>query len=264
MGRGRTTARRAHAARRPRDAGDDRPLVVYGANAVLELLRSGAPVTQVHLAASARLAELSAAAAARGVRVVGADAGALQSVAGSPHHQGAVAETPPFAYAPLDELVADDCHTALVLDGVQDPRNLGAVLRTARAVGVGGVVLPRDRSAGVTPVVATASAGMVFGLRVARVPNLVRAMEALKGAGFWLVGLVPTGGTSLFELDPPSRPALVVGGEGDGIRPLVRKACDFLVTIPMADGVESLNVSVAAGIALYGVLRPGARGRTGF
>jgi 23S rRNA (guanosine2251-2'-O)-methyltransferase len=231
-------------------------LVVYGANAVIELLRSGAPVTQVHVADGPRLAAVRAAASTRGVRVVGAEARALQSVAGSPHHQGVVAETPPYAYAPLDALLGDDCRSTLVLDGVQDPRNLGAVLRTARAVGVGGVVLPRDRSAGVTAVVAAASAGMVFGLRVARVPNLVRAMEALKGAGFWLIGLVPAGGTSLFELAPPSRSALVVGGEGDGIRQLVRRACDFLVTIPMAEGVESLNVSVAAGIALYGVLHP--------
>jgi 23S rRNA (guanosine2251-2'-O)-methyltransferase len=255
MGRGRTTASRARASRRQRDVHDDRPLVVYGTNAVLELLRSGAPVTQVHLGAGPRGAELAAAAAARGVRVASADARGLESVAGSPHHQGAVAETPPFGYVPLERLLADDCRSTLVLDGVQDPRNLGAVLRTARAVGVGGVVLPRDRSAGITPVVATASAGMVFG---ARVPNLVRAMEALKGAGFWLVGLVPTGGTPLFELAPPSRPTLVVGGEGEGIRPLVRRSCDFLVTIPMAQGVESLNVSVAAGVALYGIVWPRA------
>src|SRR3989454_2918413 len=144
--------------RTPR-GGAEAPLVVYGANAVLELLRSGEPVDRVRLGRGPRAAELSAAALARGVRVEAADRPALDRLAGSPHHQGAVAVAPPFAYAPLERLLAPRCPNALVLDGLQDPRNLGAILRTARALGVGGVVLPRDRSVGVTPVVAAASAG---------------------------------------------------------------------------------------------------------
>src|SRR5437016_6148595 len=183
---------------RPRTtrSGAEAPLVVYGANAVLELLRSGEPVDRVCLGRGPRGAELSAAALARGVRVEAAE-------------------------------------------------------RPARALGVGGVVLPRDRSVGVTPVVAVASAGLLFGLPVARVPNLVRAMEALKAAGFWLVGLSPRGGTPLARLEPPARPALVAGGEGGGLRPLVQRTCDFTASIPMAPGVESLNVGVAVAIALY-------------
>jgi 23S rRNA (guanosine2251-2'-O)-methyltransferase len=238
---------------RPRTtrSGAEAPLVVYGANAVLELLRSGEPVDRVCLGRGPRAAELSAAALARGVRVEAVDRPALDRLAGSPHHQGAVAVAPPFAYAPLERLLAPRCPSALVLDGIQDPRNLGAILRTARALGVGGVVLPRDRSVGVTPVVAAASAGLLFGLPVAQVPNLVRAMEALKAAGFWLVGLSPRGGSSLARFEPPSRPALVAGGEGEGLRPLVERACDFSVSIPMAAGVESLNVGVAVAIALY-------------
>ena len=241
MTRPRTTRSRVEAA----------PLVVYGVNAVLELLRSGEPVDRLCLGRGPREAELSAAAYARGVRVEAADRPALDRLAGSPHHQGAVAVAPPFAYAPLERLLARSSSSALVLDGLQDPRNLGAILRTARALGVGGVVLPRDRSVGVTPVVAAASAGLLFGLPVAQVPNLVRAMEALKAAGFWLVGLSPRGGTPLAHLEPPTRAAVVAGGEGGGLRPLVHRTCDFTASIPMAPGVESLNVGVAIAIALY-------------
>jgi 23S rRNA (guanosine2251-2'-O)-methyltransferase len=161
---------------------------------------------------------------------------------------------PPYRYASLDRLLDPLCPSALVLDGIQDPRNLGAILRAARAAGVGGVVLPRDRSVGVTPVVAAASAGLLFGLSVAQVPNLVRAMEQLKAAGYWLVGLVPRGGEAIHRRTVPGRPALVVGGEGEGLRSLVKRTCDFAVSIPMAPGVESLNVSVAVGIALYELL----------
>jgi 23S rRNA (guanosine2251-2'-O)-methyltransferase len=242
MARGRTTG-----AAGARDDG----LVVYGANAVLELLASGAPVHRVHLGRGPREAEVSVAARRRGVPVAGAERGALDRLAGSPHHQGAVAETPPYRYASLEQLLASQGGSALVLDGIQDPRNLGAILRTARAAGVGGVILPRDRSVGVTPVVVAASAGVLFGLQVAQVTNVARAMDALKGAGFWLVGLVPRDGTALDRFERPERPALVLGGEGEGLRPLVRRGCDFAVSIPMAPGVESLNASVAAAIVLW-------------
>jgi 23S rRNA (guanosine2251-2'-O)-methyltransferase len=228
-----------------------RALVVYGANAVLELLRSGGPLTRLFLGPGPHERELAAAARARGVRPEGVDRATLTHVAGSPHHQGAVAVTPAFRYAPLDDLLGAECGSALVLDGIQDPRNLGSIVRTARGFGVGGVVLPRDRSVGITPVVVAASAGLLFGARIAQVTNLARAMDALKGAGFWLVGLVPRGGTPLGRLDPPSRPALVVGGEGEGLRPLVARTCDFTVSIPMATGIDSLNVGVAVAIALY-------------
>jgi 23S rRNA (guanosine2251-2'-O)-methyltransferase len=229
----------------------DGPLAVYGANAVLELLKSGGPVERLCLGRGPRETEVAAAARARGVLVETADRAALDRLAGSPHHQGAVAVAPPFTYVSLEQLLAPGCASALVLDGVQDPRNLGAILRTARALGVGGVVLPRDRSAAVTPVVVAAAAGVLFGLSVAQVPNLVRAMEALKQAGFWLVGLSPRGGTPLAQLEVPSRPGLVAGGEGEGLRSLVARTCDFTVSIPMAAGVESLNVGVAVAVALY-------------
>jgi len=230
-------------------------LIVHGANAVAELLRSGQPVSRLQLQRGGpRTQELAGAARSRGLAPEMVERGALDRLAGTPHHQGAVASTRPFPYLGIDDLLAGEPRNALVLDGVQDPRNLGAILRTARASGVDGVVLPRDRSAGVTAAVVSASAGLVFGLRIARVPNLVRAMEALREAGLWTVGLAPRDGTPLYGFAPPRRLALVAGGEGDGLRSLVGRACDFTVSLPMASGVESLNVGVAVAVALYELL----------
>jgi 23S rRNA (guanosine2251-2'-O)-methyltransferase len=234
-----------------RDRTNDERLVVYGANAVLELLRSGAVVERVVLGRGPRHDELTAAARARRIAVEIVDRVALDRLAGTTHHQSAVAVAPPFRYATLPGLLEGSCPSALLLDGIQDPRNLGAILRTARAAGVGGVVIPADRSVGVTSVVASTAAGVLFGLSLVRVPNLVRSMEELKRAGFWTVGLVPDAPQSLYQIEVPSRVALVVGGEGSGLRPLVRRSCDFEVRIPMAPGVESLNAGVATGIALY-------------
>ena len=234
----------------------DESLVVYGVNPVLELLRSGEPVRRIIVGPGPRRDELIAAARGRGLAVTQGDRGTLDRLAGGCSHQGVVGVAGPFRYVALEALGHPECGSALVLDGVQDPRNLGAILRTARAAGVGGVVLPRDRSVGVTSVVVAAAAGALFGLRIARVTNVVRAMEGLKEKGFWLVGLTPAGGRSIFDFPVPPRPALVVGGEGEGVRSLVRRSCDFEVSIPMAAGVESLNASVAAGIALYHLLRP--------
>ena len=229
-------------------------LLVAGANPVLELLRSGAAVDRVVIGPGPRRADIIAECRRRGVDPAEADRASIDRVAGREGHQGVVAYAPPFRYRPLDEATAD-ARCVVVLDGIQDPRNLGAILRTARAAGAGGVVLPRDRSARITSVVVAASAGTLFGLRIARVPNLVQAMKRLKDIGFWLTGLVPAASRSLFELDTPDRVGLVVGGEGDGLRALVRRTCDFEVRIPMAAGVESLNVSVATGVALFELCR---------
>ena len=230
-------------------------LTVAGANPVLELLRSGTSVERVVIGPGPRRAEILAEARRRGVPFVETDRAGIDRLAGRPGHQGTVAYAPPFPYRVLEEVATVEARCILVLDGIQDPRNLGAILRTARAAGVGGVVLPQDRSVGVTSVVVGASAGTLFGLSIARVPNLVQAMKRLGTLGFWLTGLVPTASRSLFDLDQLDRIGLVVGGEGDGLRPLVRRTCDFEVRIPMSPGVESLNVSVAAGVALFELCR---------
>src|SRR5262245_28270245 len=164
-------------------------LLVTGSNPVRELLASAHPVERVWVrgAADAKLAD---AAAARGVRVESVGADVLARIAGSMLHQGVVARVTEYRYAELAEVSGAPGSAVLVLDGIQDPQNLGAILRTARAAGVAGVVIPKDRAAAVTTAVASASAGHVFGVRLARVTNLGRACEALKEARWWRVGLV--------------------------------------------------------------------------
>lgn len=183
----------------------------------------------------------------------------LDQLAGGGRHQGVVAWVAPFRFAPFAEISPAGADLLLVLDGVVDPRNLGALLRTAEAVGVGGVILPRDRAAPITPVVVKASAGAITHLRVCQVPNLVRCLDVLRCYGYWTVGLWPHASQSLYALEVIGKVALVVGGEERGIRPLVRRHCDFLVTIPMRGKVESLNASVAGAVALYELFRRALR-----
>jgi 23S rRNA (guanosine2251-2'-O)-methyltransferase len=239
---------------------DGGPLVVYGQNPVRELLACWRAFVRVAVFSGHRGSDLADAARRRGVRCEFVERAVLDRLAGTTSHQGVVALAPPFGWTALGTLLEPDVRGLLFLDGIQDPRNLGAILRSARAAGIGGVVLPQDRSVGMTPVVVAASAGTVFGLALARVPNLVRALEGAREAGFWSVGLVAEGGQDLFAADLPARPALVIGGEGEGLRPLVRRTCDFAVTIPMAPGVESLNASVAAAIACFELRRRGLLG----
>jgi 23S rRNA (guanosine2251-2'-O)-methyltransferase len=151
--------------------------------------------------------------------------------------------------------VKRDADLLLILDGIVDPRNLGALLRTAEAVGVGGVILPQRRSASLSPLVEKAAAGAVAYLPICQVENLARALVILREAGYWLVGLAPDTRRTLYELDLSGKIALLVGGEEKGLRSLTRRHCDFLVSLPMLGKIESLNVSVAGGIALYEFLR---------
>jgi 23S rRNA (guanosine2251-2'-O)-methyltransferase len=184
----------------------------------------------------------------------------LNSLADGGVHQGVVAEVRLFDYAELSDLIelakdSGEPPLIVVLDGIQDPHNLGAIIRSAHALGAHGVVIAKDRAAQVTGVVAKSSAGAVEHCPIARVTNISRAIEELKEAGLWSVAADPTGETSLpaAKLDGPL--AVVIGAEGEGVREGVLKACDFKVTIPMAGQVGSLNASVSAGILLYEVVR---------
>ena len=181
----------------------------------------------------------------------------LEQLARGGRHQGVIACIAPFRFTPLAEISSGGADLLLVLDGVVDPHNLGALLRTAEAVGAGGVILPRDRAAPITPVVVKASAGATAHLRVCQVPNLVRCLDALRLCGYWIVGLWPQAPQSLYTLEVSGKVALVVGGEEGGMRQLVRRHCDFLVAIPMRGKVESLNASVAGAVALYKLFRCG-------
>jgi 23S rRNA (guanosine2251-2'-O)-methyltransferase len=173
----------------------------------------------------------------------------LNDLAGTRDHQGVVARVEPFRYADAYELAAGEPMLA-VLDQVTDPRNLGAVIRSAEGAGATGVILPAHRSARVTPAVARSSAGAVEHLPVAVVPNLARYLNDVKGPRLWIYA-ADAAGTPMAEADLSGGLALVFGAEGKGVRPLVRRACDATVSIPLTGQVESLNVSVAAAVLLY-------------
>ena len=179
---------------------------------------------------------------------------------GSPKHQGVMGLVAAKAYADLDDILkrASDKGEAaaiLVLDGIEDPRNLGAILRTADASGFHGVVIPQRRASGLTETVAKSSAGALEYVAVARVVNITQALETLKAAGLWIYGLDPAAGKSYLEIDYRGPVAIVVGAEGEGIGRRVLSTCDEHVRLPMKGLVASLNVSVAVGVIVYEVLR---------
>lgn len=192
------------------------------------------------------------------VRIVAVDARRLHGLAGDVAHQGVVALCAERATAAtLDDVLAAvrSDTLLLLLDGVTDPRNLGACLRVADAAGVAAVIVPRDRSAALTPVVAKAAAGATETLPLVAVTNLARAMDELKDAGVWIAGASGDASTSLYELNLTGPLAWALGAEGEGLRRLTRERCDWLARIPLAGHVESLNVSVAAGICLFETVR---------
>jgi 23S rRNA (guanosine2251-2'-O)-methyltransferase len=239
--------------------------LVYGIHAVREALRGGRrrPLELFRLSDphSARLDELRQAAERAGVPVRGRGRQDLDRLAGLPHHQGAVLRLAPFPYAALDDFLdrwrtSDRPALFLLLDGVTDPHNFGAILRSAEAAGCQGVLVPKDRSCPVTAVVEKAAAGALAHLALGQITNLSRTLDQLKAVGIWVYGLAGDSSASpLFDTDLTGNVALVVGSEGEGLRPLVRRHCDGLLAIPMAGAISSLNASVAAAIALFEVVR---------
>lgn len=182
----------------------------------------------------------------------------LDRMAATGSHQGVVAVTSSKQYADVDDVLAakrGEHALVIVLDGVEDPHNLGAILRTADAAGADGVVIPERRAVGVTGTVAKASAGASEHLPVAKVTNIARTLEELKAKGLWIVGLDERGKQNYDSVDYKMDCAVVLGAEGKGLHDLVARKCDFLVSIPMLGKVPSLNVSVAAGVVLYEVVR---------
>jgi 23S rRNA (guanosine2251-2'-O)-methyltransferase len=182
----------------------------------------------------------------------------LDRMAGNNGHQGVVAVTSAKQYIELDDVVAakrGEHSLLVVLDGIEDPHNLGAILRTADAAGADGVVIPERRAAGVTPTVTKASAGASEHLPIAKVTNIARTVDELKEKNIWVVGLDERGTQNYDSLDYNMDCAIVLGGEGKGVHDLVARKCDYLVSIPMLGKVPSLNVSVAAGVMLYEIVR---------
>jgi 23S rRNA (guanosine2251-2'-O)-methyltransferase len=222
--------------------------LVYGRNAVRELYRGPREVheTWVSERASAQIAWLDA-----GPRPQVKAERQLTDAAGTRDHQGVVAWSEPFRYADAYELARGDAPLLVCLDQVTDPHNLGAVARSAEGAGATGVILPAHGSVRVTPAVCRASAGAVEHLPVAVVPNLARYLADVKGPSMWAYAADSEGSLSMWEADLTGGVALVLGAEGKGVRPLVRRTCDALVSIPLGGKVGSLNVSVAAAVLLY-------------
>jgi len=232
--------------------------VLYGINAVKEAIRAR-PMDYVLVAQgqhSRRVQEIVDACRAAGISVRFAPRPALDREAGTGQHQDVVAVCAAKAYDDWETLVAArEKPLLVVLDGVEDPGNLGAIVRTAVAAGADGLIIPERRAAGLSPAVARAAAGALEHAKIARVTNLVRTLVELKERGVWVYGFEAQAEKSYLELDYKGACALVLGGEGHGLHRLVREACDQLAHIPLHGPVESLNVSVAAAVVLYEAAR---------
>ena len=235
---------------------------IYGLNAVSEAIKArGRAFQWVALAKERhdlRLQRIIQECRKLGVPVRFLRRSELDRMAGNAAHQGVVAVTSAKQYSGLEDVIEakrGEHSLIVVLDGVEDPHNLGAILRTADAAGADGVVIPERRAAGITGVVTKASAGASEHLAVARVTNIARAVEELKEHEIWVVGLDERGTKTYDAVDYNMDCALVLGAEGKGVHDLVRRRCDFLVSIPMLGKVSSLNVSVAAGVVLYEIVR---------
>ncbi len=235
---------------------------VSGIHSVREILRAGQRPLQYLVVSrerqDARIHELIALARNSGVPIRLEPAARLDQLAGSERHQGVVAVVAAKAVVDLEDLLQQPrAHSPLflLLDGIEDPHNLGAIIRSACAAGVDAVVLPERRSVGLTETVVRVSAGALEYVPVARVTNMSRALEQLKSAGFWIAGLDEQGQKTLWQQDLTGPLGLVIGAEGAGLHELVRKHCDYLLSIPMAPGVASLNASVACGVVLFEAVR---------
>ncbi len=282
--RGRSSVRAPRASERGMDAKERRPRVaerpqgtgfvkadqtesevssalIVGRHPVLEALKSGRSINKILLAESAEggsLSEISAKAKASGVVLQRVPKAHLDSIAKTTHHQGIVAYAAAHDYVELDEIVSRETGNqplVVLLDEVSDPYNLGAILRTAEATGAQGVVIPKRRAVPLTETVGKAAAGAMEYVPVARVANLIQAMETLKAKGYWLVGTDVEAPQSYTEVSYQGPIAIVIGAEGKGLSRLVREGCDYLVSLPMLGQLQSLNASVATGVLLYEVIR---------
>lgn len=237
---------------------------LFGRNPVLEALRAaGRSVEEVAILSDGRgpaLQELLTLARSRQVKVSYRTREQLNAMAGTTHHQGVVARVAEATYASLDDLLRVPSERGepaffLALDRIQDPRNLGAVLRSAEATGAHGVILPRHQAAGLTPGAAKAAMGALEHIPVVREANLVQVLELLKKESIWIMGAAQQGGRDPWSVDLTGPVCLVLGGEEEGLRPLVTRTCDMLLTLPMRGKIGSLNVSAAATALCYEVVR---------
>ena len=227
--------------------------ILYGRQVVRQVLKENRKVRKLYL--QSPMPELEALAKKAGVPVVLTDRKKLNRIAESEHHQGVAVEIEPYETVSLDELIRGkkgQYGFLIMLDELEDPHNLGAVLRTADAVNADGVIIKKTHSAGLTPTVAKVSAGAIDTVKVAAVTNLTNACRELKKQGYWIVG-ADMDGVDYRTLNYDFHTVLVIGNEGKGISRLVRENCDYIVSLPMRGTISSLNASVSAGILMYGI-----------
>ena len=256
----------AQEARKNQDGQNQRELpedVLIGRNAVTEALRAGRGINKILLADGDRegqVSEITALAKERGIILQFVERSKIESIAGGLRHQGVLAYVAPVAYAELDDILAKaeavgEPPFLLLLDELEDPHNLGALLRTADATGVHGVLIPKRRSVPLTATVAKTSAGAVEYVPVARIGNISQTLKALKEKGFWVAGADMDGSQNYYEADLTGPLVLVVGSEGKGMGRLTKEQCDFIVKMPMVGKINSLNASVAGSILMYESMR---------
>ncbi|MBO5453717.1 MAG: 23S rRNA (guanosine(2251)-2'-O)-methyltransferase RlmB [Clostridia bacterium] len=236
---------------------------IEGRNPVLEALKSGKNIDKIYLSKGdiqGSVIKIKAIAKEKRIPVVEVERKKLDDMSETKSHQGVIALAPPVDYVSVNDIVkiAENKNEPLfvvVLDEIEDPHNLGSILRTANASGVHGVIISKHRSAHITPTVMKTSAGACFYTPVAKVTNIVRTMQELKEKGVWFTGADMNGDKDIFDADLSGAVGIVIGNEGKGISRLVKEECDFLVNIPMVGKIESLNASVSAGIFMYQVLK---------
>lgn len=245
---------------RHRPQREDDGTLIEGRNAVLETLRAGHAVDKVFVAEGANLGDVMAQAKKNGVPVVTCDRRKLNSMSTTGNHQGVIAQAAAQEYVSLDDIfhvaeVRGEVPLIVVCDGIEDPHNLGAIIRSAETAGAHGVVIPKRRAVGLTATVARAAAGALAYVGVHKANNLAAALDALKERGVWLFGAEADGTVDLYEA-PFDRPtAIVIGSEGQGLSRLTRDKCDYIVSIPMRGRVNSLNASNAAAVLLFETVR---------
>jgi 23S rRNA (guanosine2251-2'-O)-methyltransferase len=239
-------------------------MIIYGVNPVRETLRAAImPVERIILAPGRKGRDIEGIverAAKRNIPVITGDRNEMASLAGTKSHQGIICIASDYPYADIDAIIKNDNPQLtgsfiLILDGVEDPHNLGSIIRSAYCFGINGIIIPQDRSVSVTPTVIKVSSGAAQHLPVARVVNIARTIDYLKDRGFWIFGSDAHGQSDFAGLDYSGKVCLVMGSEGKGIRPLVRKKCDYIISLKMPGSFDSLNVSVAAGIMVYEISR---------
>jgi 23S rRNA (guanosine2251-2'-O)-methyltransferase len=242
----------------------DYETTIEGRNAVMEALRARRPLAKIMLAKGTEPAfsrAIRGSARGAGVPVVEVNRNKLDAMSVTANHQGVIAlGAPVHCYASAGEILDEmpeqhDPPLFVILDGIQDPHNLGAIIRTCDAVGATGVVIPKRRACGITSAVAKASAGAIEYVPCARVSNLAQEVDKLKEGGFWIVGASAKADQTIYEIDLKGPLGVVIGSEGQGISSLLMKKCDFLVRIPTRGQVSSLNASVAAAVILFEVFR---------